>query len=796
MLAYNYIKIALRNIFRYKIFSLINILGLSIGFAVSILILSYVLNELEYDSFHENADNIYRIPIKGEISGHKLDIAVNCAPIAPSLVKDNPNIINYVRILKTHQQIFFNNNSVKYYENNLIFADSTFFDIFSFNLIKGDKNKALKNPHSLVITEEIAKKYFGDKNPIGKQLKLNNEYNYTITGIIKNNNRKSHIPIDFLASFSTLEENDEIQYGLDSWTSFNYYTYIKTSQNANIDSINIYLKNYLDRKLKINLKEEGVELIPYLQAIKKIHLHSKLMNEIEDNGSMEEIYIYSIIALIILLIACINFINLTTAHSSNRLKEVSIRKILGANRGMLIHQFIGEAVVLSIIAYTLSLFFIELLLPVFNNVVDKDLNLIFISKPYFLLLFLLFAIIVGIISGSYPSFFISSFSPVKILKRKIFKFSSKSRFRNILVVFQFIISITLIISTSVVYTQLNFIKNEPLGFSKNNVLIIPILDKPMSENIDSIKKAIDKLPGVINIASSSNIPGKEYSGIGFTPEGMSKDKTVLIYNFKADENYLSTMDIKLIQGRNFNSQADSNCVIINETLCKQLNWKEPIGKKLFYDISNNKSLTVIGVIKDYHYRSLKTKISPLLISLCKNNTAYLSIKINPNYNATINNIKLTWQNIDNRYPFNFFMLHDSYDNLYILEKRLGKLFISLTILALLLASLGLYGLASFSTKQRTKEIGIRRVHGATVFQIVMMLSKDLSKWVLIASFMAWPISYLLITQWLNHFQYKIELSIWTFIISTLIGLLIAIITANFQAIKSALANPVESLRYE
>ncbi|MEA3317379.1 MAG: ABC transporter permease, partial [Bacteroidota bacterium] len=588
MLINNYIKIAIRNLFRYKIFSFINIFGLVIGFSVSMLILSYVLDELSYDSFHKDVENIYRIPVKGEIDRQRINIAVNSAPIAPSLVHDNEDIINYTRILKANQLIFFNSNYGKYYEENFLFVDSTFFNVFSFNLIKGNKDEVLKKPHSLVITERIADKYFGDKNPIGKHLMLNNEYDYVVTGIVKDNAGKSHINIDFLASFSTLEENSDFNNGLKSWTSFTYHSYIKTEQNANVDTINSFLADYIDRKMQMNLADEGIFLTPYLQPVKKIHLHSDLLSELEENGDMDEIYIYSAIALFLLLIACINFVNLTTAHSANRAKEVGVRKILGADRKMLVHQYVGESVFLSVIAYIFSLCFIELLLPVFNNVVGKDLELIFITKPLYLLVFLFITVIVGVLSGTYPAFFISRFNPVKVLKRKVFKFSSKSIFRNFLVVFQFLVSITLIISTGVVYKQLNYIKNKPLGFSEENVLVIPILDKPMRENIDSIKKTINNLPGVINVSSSSNIPGKEYSGMGFVPEGTKNKKTTLIFTFKADTNFISTMNINLLKVRDFKDKSDSNCVIVNETLCKQLNWEHPIGKKLFYDVDNNK----------------------------------------------------------------------------------------------------------------------------------------------------------------------------------------------------------------
>jgi putative ABC transport system permease protein len=614
MLIHNYIKVAIRNLFRYKIFSIINILGLAIGFGVSMLILSYVLDELEYDNFHKDKERIFRVN----------EISVNSAPFAPSLVNDNDDIVNYVRILKAQQLIFFNFNYGKYYEDNFLFVDSTFFDVFSFNLVKGNKNEVLNKPHSLVISQKIAKKYFGDEDPIGKEFKLNNEYDYIVTGVVKDNVGKSHIPIKFLASFSTLEENEKINQGLKSWTSFTYHSYIKTKANVNVDTLNAYLSNYLDKNLDVNLKDEGIELSSYLQPIRKIHLHSNLMNELDDNGDMDEIYIFSGIALFLLLIACVNFVNLTTAHSANRAKEVGVRKILGADKKKLVHQFVGESVFIAIIAYLLSLFFIELLLPVFNTVVNKNLDLIFISKPYFLLILLFIAVIVGILSGSYPAFYISRFSPVKVLKRKVFKFSSKSVLRNWLVVFQFVVSITLIISTGVVYKQLNYVKNKALGFSKKDVLIIPILDKPMKENIDSIKYAINNLQGVSNVASSSNIPGKEYAGIGFNAEGTNIDKTTLIYNFEVDTNYIRTMGINLLKGRNFESQADSNSVIVNETLCKKLNWKNPIGKKLYYDKDDNEALKVIGVIEDYHCRSLKHKIDPLLIGLSDNSVSYLS----------------------------------------------------------------------------------------------------------------------------------------------------------------------------
>lgn len=786
---------------RQKGYAIINILGLSIGFAAFIIIFLQIVDELSYDRFHEKASRIYRVSVDGMIAGDELNVAVSSPPTGNAMVRDIPQILKSVRIDKFPQSVHLSYRERNFYQDGLVFVDSTFFDIFSFDLVRGNPEKALIDPYSIVLTASLAEKFFGKEDPIGSMIRMNNNANFTVTGIVKDPPRNSHFSFEALASFSTMiEMNGAEAYA--NWGSLSLYTYVLLAKGADPREVekafpDLYLKYMEDLSQLDNIRFE-----PYLQPLTSIHLHSNLMAEIETNSDIAYVYAFLAIAVFILIIACINFMNLSTARSVNRSREVGMRKVVGAHRQQLILQFIGESMLFSFFALLTALVLVEITLPTFNHLLDKNLSLSLFEhwKPITLLLVLM--VVVGLAAGSYPAIYLSAFQPVKVLRGTLTKNAGKSSVRNVLVIIQFSISIFLIICTLFVYNQLNYVSNKKLGFTKEQVLIIPLRGQSLNEKSEMIKAEIQNLSCVVEVASSQFVPGRDMDGSGFIPEGYDENNPIILFNNQVDYNYLETMQMKMVSGRAFSREfsTDSTAAIINQTLANKLGWDDPLNKVITgFKRDTSYNLKVIGVVEDFHFRSLHDVIEPTIMFLGASNSRFLNVRLidgDPQEYLTI--IRDRWMEMESSMPFDYYFLDVDFDSLYRAEKRVGGIFIFFTTIAIIIACLGLFGLAAYNAEQKRKEIGIRKALGSSVQLIVLMLSKQFSKWILIANILAWPAAYLFISEWLGNFAYSIRImdNWWIFFVSALVALFIALITVIYQALKAALINPVDAIKYE
>lgn len=804
----NFIVSAIRNLYKQKGYFFINIIGLAIGLTSFIFISLYVIHEHSYDRFHEDYNQIYRVKVTGQMSGQVLDQAVTAAPMARALKDDFPEIENVVRInrsgawLMRYKEKAFN-------EDGLLFADSTFFDIFSFKLIEGDPKKALLNPQSIVMTKSYAEKYFGDEDPIGKMISVESDtVFYTVTGIMEDVPDNSHFHFDMMASLNTLRMSKD-----NNWVSHNYYTYIRVKEGTNQQELEAKLQSlvvtYVGPQLKQILgfsledfKNMGNFFGYYLQPISYIHLNSKISEELEPNGNIAYINIFSIIAILILIIAIINFINLSTAKSATRSKEVGIKKTIGASKGSLIVQFIGESLLLTLIAIIVSVLAVSILTPNFNNFLGIEMIFGLFNNAYGIPLLIGLLIVVGFMAGTYPAFVLASFRPVVVLKGGVSKGAKSGIMRSILVVSQFVISITIIIGTLVVYKQLDYMQSKDIGFDKENMLCIRRPDG-LKNHIESFKAEILKNSNVINVGNSSSIPGKQrYSNNGMFVENDPDKNTYLLMQNRVSLEYPKVMGFELAEGRFFDKSygTDSSAIIINEAAVKVLGLENPIGKNLQIPREEGQwlNLPIIGVMKDYNIQSLHLDIAPVALTVMRGNQeGYLVVRLNKNnIRETVEFIEQTWNSYSYAMPFNYFFFKENYNNLYNAEVKTGKIFTIFALLAILIASLGLLGLITYTALIKTKEIGIRKAHGASVISIVKLLSTEIVKLVFIASIISWPVAYFGTDYWLNSFADRINVS-WVYYLSgTLITLIIGWLSISYQTIKIALSNPVDALRYE
>jgi len=809
MMLNNYIKTTFRNLIRSKGYTVINILGLAIGLSASILILLFIVNELSYDKFFKDSERIYRIAVKGRMSGDFFDVAVTPAPMAPALKYTFPEVESSVRLRQWSQQSLFAFEHKMFYEKDVFFADSSFFEIFDFAPALGDLKTALHEPFSAVLTQELAHKYFNDDNPIGKILKVNDDFLFKVTAVIQDIPENTHLKFPLLLSWSSIKKMNDSRMD-DNWGSLGFYTYVKLVENTDVQQFELKIKTIIIDKLIEQSGEDSsrfenvqLEFKPYLQPIEEIHLKSNLMAELSPNSDISYIYSFSAIAAFILLIACINFMNLTTARSAKRAREVGIRKVHGGFRSQLIAQFIGESVILSFIALVIAIILVELTIPVFSDIIGQNISEDLLINPLMIVSYLILAIVVGFVAGSYPAFYLSSFQPVNVLKRNLNRSSKNPALRNVLVIIQFSISIFLMVGTGIIFNQLNYVKNKKLGFDKEHVMIIQLRNDKLREKSAFLENEFRKLSMVANAASSTSIPGEGSAGSGFFPEGENTTDPWLIFNTGADYDYIETMGMEIIKGRSFSKEfaSDTAGIIINETLLKKLGWGDDcIGKKITPGDPGNKfSFHVIGVVKDFHFLSLHDKIEPYIIYLSKNNLRSLSIKIKPgNLNESITQISNKWSEMEPNFPFDYSFLDETFDALYKSEERMGKLFIYFSIIAIFIACLGLFGLASYTAEQRTKEIGIRKTFGATTPSISFLLTRDFTKWILLANIIAWPAAYYFLGLWLENFAFRINITDqWhVFLLSAVISFAVAILTVSLQAIKVAHSNPVDALKYE
>jgi len=717
--------------------------------------------------------------------------AVHTAGYGPALLKEIPEVEEMVRF--SYPRPGFLRFEDKNYEvKKVMYADSSVFNIFTFPLINGNPKTVLKEPFTVVLSESTANKIFGKANPVGKFVRYNNESNLLITGVVQDPPENSQLKFNALISFTTLYEMPNIYLGVDG--GHNYFTYIKLHKDASIKSLNDRLPPFMEEKINYKYREYGSVLSLVFEPLQKIHLFSEVSGDLPNSGDLEQIYTLSSIAFFILLIAYINFINLSTARSIKRAKEVGVRKVVGATKSKLILQFLGESFILSFISLLLALIIIEIIQPVFNSLVYSNLSLYDQSNVKIFLGLVIIANITGLAAGSFPAFYISGFKPVTILKGDFYSYKGKPQLRKVLVFIQFFITAVLIVSTITFFVQLSFLNNKELGFDKENVVLVDLTSETAMRKAKVLKNELQNLPNVQHVAASTNCLGSGLTMNGYRPEGLKNP--IMIHVIDVDYDYLDLMGLEIIKGRNFSKDfgTDQTAFIINETLAKQLNWENPIGKY----IHRSGKHKVIGVVKDFHFAPLHTEIKPLLITVNPWEYYYmLSVKIRPgNDMETINSIESVWKKLFPDEPFEYAFLDKSIEKNYSGVFQRGKTFIYFSIIAIILAGLGLFGQAVFNTEQRTKEIGIRKVFGAEVHKILRILSVDVIKIVLIANVLALPVAWYINNNWLQLFAYHIGFPWYTFLFTIIFSLALAILTVSYQAYKAAVKNPVEALRFE
>lgn len=795
----NYLKTAVRTLLRQKSYSIINIGGLAIGMSVCILILSYVFFELSYDKFHDNSDQIYRVGLNATVGGNTMNVAVTSAPMGEALRQDFPEVIANTRFIPTEAQEF-NIGEKKFIQKDMLYVDSSFLEVFSFKLISGDPKEVLLNPKSIVLTESVAKKFFGDKNAVGEMIRINDRASYKVTGILEDVPANSQIQFELLVSIDFRDSESNFY---NNWGNISMYSYVLLEKNVDYQKLEEKFDEFKVRHTQ-QFIDIGVHFDLFLQPIADIHLYSDLEREYVNKGDITYVYLFSAIAIFILFIACINYMNLASARSFKRAKEVGMRKIHGAVRPQLIRQFLGESILFSILAFGISLLIVQLTLPMFNNLVyqhDGSTDL-FSNKLTIIGFFVAITFIVGILAGSYPAFYMSSFSPIAALKGEKIGGQKKSLLRNVLVVLQFSIAVALIICTSVIYTQLNFMQNKDLGFNGENRIIIPLRSEALRAKSEVLRNEFMALSNVELVSISNGAPGIGMSGSGYFPEGADQTTPVIIYNSSIDDQFVETMDMKIIEGRNFSHEfgTDTLAVLINQELAKRYGWDEPIGKKLSVlagDSVPNTDFKVVGVLKNFHFMSLLTKVEPHAYHYRASNMRNIILKLNSkNKEIALKQIEEKWAEISNNAPFDYIFIDENFKESYISYIRMGKLFTAFTLIAIFVACIGLFGLASFLTEIRTKEIGIRKVQGAGTFTILRLLNTDFIKWVLVANIIAWPVAYYFMTEWLANFSYPISLSWMNFVLGAVLSIIIALITVSYQSLKTATRNPIDSLRYE
>ena len=797
----NYLKVAFRTLNKNRAYAIINIVGLALGLTVSMLVYLYVQAETNYERHFNDHERIYRVGLNGNMMGQVIDAPVSCSPMAMTLRKEFVEVETATRMRPIRQEIMLAHGERKIYIPTAIRADSAFFTVFDFDFIHGDPASALQESNSVVLTESTAKKFFDNENPMDKIIRYDDRSDLIVRGVIKDPNISSHFHGDFFIP----------EHGINNlWISNNYYTYVKLRNN--VDSKQFlktmstrflqYLEPNMEEFMRVTLEEfydAGNSYKFDLQPIQEIHLHSQRNWEFRQNGNILYIYIFIAIALLVLLIAGINFMNLSTARSSKRAKEVGIRKVSGATRSMLITQFMIESIIQSFIALFLAFILVELLLPGFNNVLETNLVLLNEHFPRTLLFAGLITLLYGLFSGSYPAFFLSGFQPSTVLKGDMTKTKQGLFFRKMLVVLQFTASIMLIIGMVIIFKQISFMHKKDLGFSGDQVLVVPIQTDKVAENFRAYKSEFLKNPNVKALSRSSYLPGDTPNQNMFELEG--SDEPIPLWNMEVDYDFFTTLNLEMAEGRAFNEQMDpdsSRRFILNETALRSHNIENPIGKRMS-GLGGNRDAdfgTIIGVVKDFHIEGFNQEIKPMVLTV-DNALWFASIKVTgTQLDKTISDIERKWNKIEPSHPFRYSFLHENFSALYKQQENFGTMFFFLTLLAILISCMGLYGLASFTAEQRTKEIGIRKVLGASKSQLIGLLTKDFIKLVLIANVFAWPLTVLLARNWLSGFSYQIDMPWLPFLLATLLAVVIAMATVGYQAFVAASADPVRALKYE
>ena len=807
----NYLKTAIRTLRKQKMYTLINIGGLAVGIACCLLIVLFVIDELSYDQHHKDSDRIYRAYVDLKFGDMDGNMAVMPAPLAPTLMSDYPEVEVAARfrgagnyLLKVSQ----GDENIE--ENRVVFADKEIFDLFTFEVIEGDPIQGLSAPNTLVLTKSRAERYFPGESPIGKTLILDNEDTYKVVAVVEDLPRNSHFRFDV---FLSMEGRDEAKQTI--WLSHNFHTYLRVREGADAQALEekfpAMLEKYagpqVQQFLGINMDEwrsSGNRIGYFIQPLSEVYLYSDLQHDIGATGDIKYVYIFSLIAFFILIIACINFMNLSTAKSANRAREVGVRKVMGALRSNLVNQFLVESILIGVVGFILALGLAWIALPFFNDLSDKQLFIPW-SNPIFLISVISLAILIGILAGLYPSFYLSAFRPIQILKGNISRGAKSGNLRSGLVIFQFLASIVLVICTLVVQKQLNFIQNKKLGFNKEQVVILRNT-YTLEDQIIPFKEELLNSPNISHVTVSSFMPVEPSNNNNtvFWPKGnRTQEKSIIMHNWRVDFDYASTLGLNIIEGRDFSLDhpTDSQAVILNEAALASWGFDDPIGKQIttFEDLLEDGTevlgdYTVIGIAENFHFKSLRESIAPLGLFIGRS-TGSMQLRLQTeNVAQSLDYIAEKWQSFAPGQPLDYEFMDENFTSMYDAEQKLGKIFTSFAILAIFVACLGLFALASFMAEQRSKEIGIRKVLGARVSDIFSLLSGNFLKLVFISLLLAAPLAWYVMTQWLQGFEYRTNISIFTFVLAGLAAIFISLITVSYQSLRAAVANPISALK--
>ena len=791
----NYITIAIRNITRNPVYAAINILGLTIGIICSLLLFLYINYEMNYDSFHEKKDRIFRVVSSAVIQDTKLVAPVTMEPMGAALQNDYSEVEHFCRV-RARGEVLITIDDERFLEDKIYVVDSSFFEVFTFEVLKGNAKTCLVEPNSIVLTKTLADKYFPDQDPIGQIIKTGSAENTRkVTAIMAGPPQNSHITPNGLVSFSSFPINN-------FWGNLSDYTYVVLKKGVDYQQFNEYFPAVYDKYVKELFDKFNAYASFYLQPMTDIYLNSNLENELETVGNMAYLYVFGAIGLFMLLVACINYMNLATARSATRSREVGIRKALGSYRRQLIGQFITESIVITLFAAALSLIIVFFLIPSFNDLANVNIPMEFLTEPMVVAMVVVLVVFVGLIGGSYPSLYLSHFRPAEVLKGKSGKKGGSESLRRVLVISQFSISLIMIISTWIVFQQLNYLSDKDLGFNKDRVAKINISFQDAQQKYDVLRNKFLEIPNVESVASSYGTPGGEnlnMSGIFVeTEDGEMIEK--IFQNIRVDHQYLPTLEIPIVQGRNFLETVGNDtatAVIVNEKMVEEMAWSEPIGMK-FHAIINQeletREVKVVGVCKNFHMRALQAPIEPLLIYNTINNGQILVRMSGNNLSETISLLEGSFKDVIQNKPFEYNFLDQEFQEQYEADQKRGQVFAIFSVLTIAIACLGLFGLASFTAESRRKEIGVRKVIGASIGRIILMMSVDFLKLVALSIIVAFPVAYYFMNRWLNEFAFRIDIEPLSFVLSALLMALIAFGTVFYHSLKSAISNPATSLR--
>ena len=795
----NYVKVAWRNIKRHKGYSVINISGLAIGMACALMILVYIANELSYENFHELRKRIYRVETDFGTGTGKMRFAAAMEALGPALKAQIPEVEDAVR-LQWDPEARLRIGDQTFQEKNFFFADPSIFDVFSFLLTSGDLSNVLREPFSAVITETLAEKYFGQEDPIGKNLEYRDNHTIQVQGVMQDIPTNTHFRCDILVSYTSLESMGRAS--AKPWMRVGeVFTYLllreRTSPARLIDKMNGLLEE--------NSNAFFLKLITFhLRPLRDIYMNSDAIVDLGPKGNMSYVYVFLIVACFVLIIACFNFMNLATAHSMRRMKEVGMRKALGAKRFQLIRQFLGESLIIAFIAVVFGLLLFELGYPLLNTFLENHVS---IGQQHYWYLFILIpalTLLVGLLAGSYPAFFLSRFTPVEGLDIRGSSPSKPSTIRKVLVVAQFTLSIALIVGTTVIFKQLHFMQTTDLGFAERDILVIPFKTEGVEgkETYNLVKDRLLQNAEIIAVSGAYTFPGilsKETKTVQ-KPDARDQEPFTM-QTIAVDYDFAAVMDLDILQGRNFSrtvSTDEKRAVLINQEAAEQLELSEPVGEKLIIPVEGEAvEVAVVGVVRDFHIQSLREKIAPLLLYINPNNFYYVAVRFQPDKRgSTLAAVENVWNAVLPDVPCSYYYLEDQYRSLYRSEEKIGQLLTVFSFLAIFVSCLGLYGLVSFMTTRRTKEIGIRKVLGASVPKVVLLFTRNFMRWILVSNVMAWIGSYFFMSRWLQNYAYRIPIRVWIFVPAGVLTLVVALLTVSYQAVRAALANPVESLKYE